>query len=220
MSEKLLVTQALDERDLLVKKIGDKIQKIKAVDVKKRNADRTAGERLAVDEFGKHAQAAYQQIMDLIERYQRVDAAILASNAATWIETSYGRFTVAGAIALRNRLKANGMSGQDAANFEYKLQKELTRQHDAAVQNADLKNRSIEDQAETMRVSILGKDSKVRDDKPLEVVDAFIRENTTEIIDPLDAEKKAQELQEKVSTLLTELNTQIKVSNATTFVEF
>ena len=28
MSEKMLVTQALDERDLLVKKINDKIEKI------------------------------------------------------------------------------------------------------------------------------------------------------------------------------------------------
>ncbi len=36
MAEKMLVTQALDERDLLVKKINDKISKIKLVDVKKR----------------------------------------------------------------------------------------------------------------------------------------------------------------------------------------
>ena len=32
MSEKMLVTQALDERDLLVKKIGDKIAKANFVD--------------------------------------------------------------------------------------------------------------------------------------------------------------------------------------------
>ena len=34
MSEKMLMTQALDERDLLVKKINDKIEKIRLVDVK------------------------------------------------------------------------------------------------------------------------------------------------------------------------------------------
>lgn len=90
MSEKMLVTQALDERDLLVKKIGDKIQKIKAVDTKKRNEERTAGERLPAEEFGKNAQAAYQQIMDLIERYQRIDAAIVASNAATTVKPVMG----------------------------------------------------------------------------------------------------------------------------------
>ena len=37
MSEKMLVTQALDERDLLVKKINDKIQKASFVDTIKPN---------------------------------------------------------------------------------------------------------------------------------------------------------------------------------------
>ena len=88
MSEKMLVTQALDERDLLVKKIGDKIRKMKVVDVKKRNEERTAGERVPVEEFSNTAAASYQQILDLIDRYQRVDAAIVASNAA---HTIHGR---------------------------------------------------------------------------------------------------------------------------------
>ena len=41
MSETMLMTQALDERDLLVKKINDKIEKIRLVDVKKRNEEKT-----------------------------------------------------------------------------------------------------------------------------------------------------------------------------------
>ena len=106
MAEKMLVTQALDERDLLVKKITDKIRKVKLVDTKKRNEDKTVMERVTVEDFAKAAQSAWQQIMDLIDRYQRIDAAIVASNAATWVETTYGRYTVAGAISLRNRLRA------------------------------------------------------------------------------------------------------------------
>ena len=70
-----------------------------------------------------------------------------------------------------------------------------------------------------MRLSILGKDTKVKDEKPLEVVEAYVRENTTELVDPLDVQKKIASLQEKRDTLLTELDTQIKVSNATTFIE-
>ena len=90
MAEKMLVTQALDERDLLVKKITDKIRKAKLVDTKKRNEERTAGERVTVDEFGRAAQSAWQQIMDLIDRYQRIDAAIVASNAAIWCHLMNG----------------------------------------------------------------------------------------------------------------------------------
>lgn len=219
MSEKMLVTQALDERDLLVKKIGDKISKMKLVDVKKRNEDKTADSRVTPDEFGTTASSAYQSIMDLIDRFQRIDAAIVASNAVSMVKTSYGEFTVAGAIALRNRLKGNGIYDSDGA-FETRLITQLERQYQTAVQAAESKNKGLESQAETMRLSILGKDSKVKDTKPLEVVDAYIRENTTEVIDPLESQKKVQELKEKVDMLLTELDTQIKVSNATTTIEF
>ena len=219
MAEKMLVTQALDERDLLVKKIGDKIQKIQMVDTKKRNEEKTVNARVTSEEFGSAASAAYQQIMDLIDRYQRIDAAIVASNASTTVNTGFGEYTVAAAIALRNRIKGSGMYA-DKGTFEEDLATQLERQYQTAVQTADYKNKGLENQAETMRLSILGKDSKTKDTKPLEVVDAYIRENTTEVIDPLESQKKAQALREKIDTLLTELDTQIKVSNATTLIEF
>ena len=219
MPEKMLVTQALDERDLLVKKIGDKISRIRLVDVKKRNEEKTAENRVTPEELAGTASAAYQSILDLIDRFQRIDAAIVASNAASTVRTSYGDFTVAGAIALRNRLKGKGIYDAEGA-FETRLTEQLERQYRAAVQTAENKNKSLESQAETMRLSILGKDSRGKDTRPLEVVDAYIRENTTEVIDPLESQKKVRKLQEKADTLLTELDTQIKVSNATTLIEF
>lgn len=219
MAEKMLVTQALDERDLLVAKINDKIRKIKAVDTKKRNEDQTAGERMTVEDFKKGAESSYQQIMDLIARYEKIDAAIVASNAATMIETTYGKYTVAGAIVLRNRLKENTSTG-DTTNFELKLVNQLEQQYQAGVQTLEAKNRMVDIQAENMRNSIVGRDNKVKDPTPLAVVDAFVKENTTEIIDPLESKKKVQELNERVNTLLTELNTKIKVSNATTMISF
>lgn len=77
----------------------------------------------------------------------------------------------------------------------------------------------IQNTAESMRLSILGKDSKTKDDKPLGVVDAYVKENTTELVDPLDIKKKIESLEEKNNTLLKELDTEIKVSNATTLIE-
>ena len=70
-----------------------------------------------------------------------------------------------------------------------------------------------------MRLSILGQDSKAKDDKPLEVVTTYVKETTAELVDPLDVQKKVEEIQEKRAKLLSELDTQIKVSNATTFIE-
>ncbi len=155
--------------------------------------------------------------MDLIDRYQRIDAAIIASNAASFVETSVGRMSLACAISMRSRLK----SGQNKSiNFEQSLIRLAEEQFRSHVKIADTKNKALEGQAENMRLSILGKDTKVKDDKPLEVVAAYIRENTTEVIDPLGIEKKTADLRAKTDALIKELETQIKVSNATTVIEF
>ena len=189
------------------------------MDTVKPNEEKTFETRLSRDEYGDQAKSAFQQINDLIDRYQRLDAAIVASNAATKIQTSYGEFTIAGAISLRSRLRGD-RQGMKNTDFEANLQNKLEGDLRQNLQYAEMKNKKLQDTAESMRLSILGKDSKGKDDKPLEVVAAYVRENTTELIDPLDAQKTVDRLKEKRMTLIAELDTQIKVSNATTFIEF
>ena len=219
MTEKMLVTQGLDERDLLVKKINEKIVKIKLVDTKKHNEEKTVNERVTVDEFTKTAQAAWQQITDLIERYRRLDAAIVASNAATLIETAQGSMTIAAAIALRSRLRGDGIYDAKGA-FEDSLIEQAQRQYVQSVTTAENRNKLLESKADDMRMAILGRDAKTKDDAPLEVVTAFIQANTTDVIDPLGVEKKVQDLRERLDVLSSELDTKIKVSNATTMIAF
>ena len=202
MSEKTLVTQALDERDLLVKKINDKIEKASFIDTIKPNEDKVFEKRVKKEDYVKEATAAYQQITDLIERFQTIDAAIVDSNAKTEISTSYGKFTVAGAISLRSRLRGGGAYDGEA-DFERRIQNKLQSEYDERVSFCDIKNTQLQDTA----------------DKPLAVVDTYVKENTTELVDPLDVKKKIEALQERRNSLLTELDTQIKVSNATTFIE-
>lgn len=218
MAEKMLVTQALDERDLLVKKIQDKIAKASFTDVKRHNEKKVIDRRVLEETFRQEAESAYQQIMDLIERFQKLDAAIVASNAATMIHTSFGDYTVAGAISLRSRMRGNG-SYDDEADFEQSLYIKMKNELDKRLISIENRNKQLETTAESMRLSILGKDSKMKDDKPLEVVAAYVQENTAELVDPLDVHKKVEEIQEKRAKLLSELDTQIKVSNATTFIE-
>ena len=214
--EKMLVTQALDERDLLVKKINDKISSANFIDTIKPNQENVFSKRISKEEFSKAAEASYQQIMDLIDRYQKIDAAIVASNANTEITTSYGTFSVAAAISLKNRLRG---LGKDNTDFELSLRTRMIREYNENVQVCERKNSQLQATAEEMRLSILGKDSKNKDDKPLSVVEAYVKENTTELMNPIDVNKKIEALTEKRNVLLSELDTQIKVSNATTFIE-
>ena len=214
---RLLVTQALDERDLLNKKINDKIMSAVFVDVVKHNEETVLNRRVDCETFQKEAQSTYQQINDLIERYKNIEAAIVESNANTFIETSYGKFSIAAAIALRNRLRGD-LKFDGKADFETTLYQRMKRAYEDCVTTMELKNDALAETAEQMRLSILGKETKVKNDKPLEVVETYVKENSMELADPLGIVAKMEQLKEKRDKLLTELETQIKVSNATTFI--
>lgn len=218
MSERLLVTQALDERDFLVKKIADKIGKASFVDIIKNNEDNVSEARVDKETFARNAESSFQQIYDLIARFQKIDAAIVASNANTKIQTSYGEFTIAGAISLRSRLRGSGVY-EDSADFEGALLRKMENEYSTATRFAEVKNQQLQSTAENMRLSILGRDNKVKDDKPLEVVEAYVRENTTVLVDPLTVKDRIDSMKDKKRNLLRELDTQIKVSNATTYIE-
>lgn len=214
MENKLLITQALDERDLLVKKINSKIEIIDFVDGKKRNEEKVIQQVITKEEFCKKVKTSYQQIQDLIKRYQKIDEAIITSNANTYIETSFGTYSVAVALSMRNRLRE-----LNAMDFETILRNKMEENYYEVLELKDLRNRRLEEDAEKMRLSILGKDGKYKDDKPLSVVDAYISENTVELIDPLNVLDEIESLKDKHTTLLSELETKIKISNATTFIE-
>ena len=214
---RLLVTQALDERDLLNKKINDKIKTAVFIDVVKHNEETVLNRRVDRETFQKEAQSSFQQINDLIERYKNIEAAIVESNANTFIETSYGKFSIAAAIALRNRLRGD-LKFDGKADFETTLYQKMKRAYDDCVTTMEVKNDALAETAEQMRLSILGRETKVKSDKPLEVVETYIKENSMELADPLNMVSKMEQLQERKDKLLSELETQIKVSNATTFI--
>lgn len=214
----MLVTQALDQRDLLVKKICDKIRKASFTETKKHNEEKVMERKVTQKEFEKEARSSYQQIIDLIHWYDKVDQAILRSNAETMIETSYGTMSIANALALRSRLNCSNAYDSDS-NFEGNLMMKLQEELNEKIRVMEQKNKGLQNTAETMRLSILGKDTKTKDETPLKVVDVYVQENTTELIDPLNVRKKINELNERRETILNELDTKIKVSNATTFVE-
>lgn len=218
MEKKMLVTQALDQRDLLVKKICDKIRKASFTETKKHNEEKVMERRVTQKEFEKEARSSYQQIIDLIHWYDKVDQAILRSNAETIIETSYGTMSIANALALRSRLSCSNAYDSDS-NFEGNLMMKLQEELNEKIRVMEQKNKGLQNTAETMRLSILGKDTKTKDETPLKVVDVYVQENTTELIDPLNVCKKIDELNKRRETILNELDTKIKVSNATTFVE-
>ena len=166
----------------------------------------------------KETKELYERIQARIKRYYAIEKGILASNASNIISTQIGDMTITGAISLRNRLRGKGAyrrTGLFEKNLEEEMEQELARYEKRCANQNEL----LSDRAAEMRLSILGKDNKGKQDQFLDVVEAFLKENTVELVDPLHIKKCSEANAARRDELLTELDTKIKVSNATVFVE-
>ena len=129
MAERMSVTQALDERNFLVKQINDRIDRTSFVEVIGCEKQILLGQQISKTEYASRAEVAYHRIIELMERYHRIHTAIMKSNSDTWIETSFGRFTVAVALSLRSRLQGTGTYEYDS-DFEGNLYRKLRKEYE------------------------------------------------------------------------------------------
>ena len=86
MARKILVAEVLDDRDLLAKKITDKIGKISFVDVIRSNEENVFNLRQEKGKYTAKVKSGYQQFQDKNTLFQKLDEAILVSNALTYVE--------------------------------------------------------------------------------------------------------------------------------------
>ena len=159
----------------------------------------------------------FEKIQEKIKRYYQIEEAIIVSNAKVKIHTQVGDFTVAGAVSLRNRLR--GKSTYQNSLFEVNMERKMDQEYTRSVQQIKNMNLQLEERADAVRLSILEKDSKGKGDNSLDAVNDFLKENTMELVDPLDIKTLIDENEAKRNALLSELDTRLKVSNATTFIE-
>lgn len=234
MESRMTIVQALDERDLLIKKIMGRTRKAQFADLIRSKASITWEKRLTKPEFTAEAQSALQQIQDLITRYDKLNEAITMSNAATFLETSRGRMTVSCAIALRSRLRGSGPYGE-LTDFEgrlaqrmeesYAQEQELLRKKNDAVRKETaqkkkggkvvvLQNTGNGAAGKTAAAdgdcASAGSEEHRRPEKSPELMRIF---------DPLNIRRKAEEIRESKEAFLMEIETKIKISNAVTYIE-
>lgn len=216
MAEKLLVCDALDERDFLRKKIISAINSVRLVG-SKRIKDTKVNGVMTKDEFEKSATSDFQSINDLIDRYNRLDTAITQANAVTEIKTRSGVvMTRAAAISLRKSL-----FGCDDTDFIGNLIYTMQKQFDKAVSEVALLNKKADSELENYKNNLTSKsDSKPLSNEQIEMCEKLTADLHGEFIDPIGIEKKIAEMSEEHNALKKELDSAIKVSNATTYVEF
>ena len=227
----LLVINALNERDLLRERIFHQVSKLRVVDYKKQCEERTAEKLENANEFCEKAKSDFQSIQDLIRNYDQLDAAIVASNATTVVKTKYGEYTVAAAIALKQRLKVS--AGKDISRAMLAMDQRLMEKRDFEseaiqvmqsqlvdmVEKVKKAQTALEASAEVMRNNILGGDKAKKDAASLAVVDEYLKANRYLLVNPLNLSEKIVQMKAEREDLYNELDTAIKISNATTTIQ-
>lgn len=214
--EKLLVCDALDERDALRKKINNQIMSAQFVGSKRIKDNKVNGVKTK-EEFESEATSTLQSIKDNIDRYNRLDVAITQANATVEIETRSGvKMTRAAAIALRRTI-----SGDGSSDFDAMLIAVLSKQRDMAVTTVQALNKKADTETENYKMNLTGRDgNKKLSEDEVQMVEKLTADLYGELIDPIKVETELKTLVDKHDALVKELDSAIKVSNATTYVEF
>lgn len=224
MAEQILVTKALDERDFLKKKILRAIQEASFVATKRKKDENCSTgygrgmsplSLISVEDFKQKAMAQYQSINDMIKRYNDIDAAITLSNATTMIEVGGRQITRAAAIALRKSI-----IGNKSINFEAALLEKMTDDYNDSVNYFNKLTSIADNQAATYTQSFIGNESgkKLTEDE-LNAVKQLTDDLYPEFIDPIDISKKIEEKTDYINSVVSDIESAIKISNATTYIE-
>ena len=161
----------------------------------------------SVEAFEAKAKSSYQSILGLIERRNKIKAAIVASNATVSVTIATRTYTVAEAIERKNSIA-----------YEQALLSTLARQCMNIGQTAERANQQAQQKLDQMLETSLGKEkSNPESIKPIS--DNFWSVNLTNISDPLSLLEKIESLRNSIDSFLAEVDTRLTISNSTTTVE-
>jgi hypothetical protein len=217
MAEKLLVAQALDERDFLYSKLTKLIKDSTFVETCREKDTAVKGK--TIEDLNKDIASNYQSIIDQIDRYDRICRAITLSNAVTKIQFKNGKeMTIAEALAYKSNINSKKIDKQplkslllhimdiqiqDMRETELRIEADQQRNRDRYIQT------QLENQA-----------NKEISPEFAKSIDVLLAPYNAKRIDPINIEEKYKAMEEEVSSTLAEIETLIKVSNATTYIEF
>ena len=210
--EKMLTVVALDERDLLLKKIKDKTRSLNPITCK-RIKDPKVKNGQTVEEFTKEAQADFQQLTDLIDRYKRLNAAIVQANATEEVDVKGKKMSRAAAIALKK------IAREGAVDPERSLLVKLSTMYNSAMDEMSILQKEHDNFERNLNSTTSTRESDLSEAQ-ISSIKTLAEGYQPELIDPLDLRNKIEKELEDYDEFIAALETAIKTSNALSYVEF
>lgn len=211
--EQMTIHKALSELKIIDDRITKAIYAGTYVLANKHSNNKIHG--MTVDEFKNDMKADFQKVSDLIARRNAIKRAVVASNAITKVKIGDKEMTVATAIESKN----HGMELKEV------FKSYLERQYTAAKQELDKNSGDLlEKRAENYVLSVIQaqpKDSKMTVDSDVmkNLRAQYIKDNAYDIIDPIDVKKVIEDLDNEISSFMTEVDAALSTSNALTVID-
>ena len=208
-SEKMTIHKALCE----LKIIGDRIYKeqnsMPFVFVNEQANKKVQGVNLP--EYIKLIESAHQSTMDLIARRDAIKRAVVLSNATTTVVVGGKQYTVAEAIEMKNH----------GLEFYKKLLQKMVFEMRNAKTNAENANgKNLEARADGYIRNLYGAtDMKSLTQEATEEREKFIKQHTSELVDPLKLDTKIAELEKFIYEFSIDVDAALSTSNAVTEIE-
>lgn len=205
---KISITEALNELKLYDSKIKKAISNAIFCGSAKKSSDKVGV--VKKDEFGERAKASYQSVTDLIANRNALKSAIVKSNAETII-------TVDG----KNMTRAEGIERKNSIEYEEELLTEMKKQYVNTTANVEKENKKVDNKVDDLIATLVGKDStKQLSKEDQEAVEKPYRsKNEFEFIDPIGIFDKMLALEADIDGFKSNIDSQLVLSNATTFIE-
>lgn len=202
MSEQISITRALAE----IKTLDARI--VKATNeryVEMSVGGSVVGSNRSEDETKAAIKQKFQSFTDLVKRRNALKCAIVSSNANTKVKIGDKEMLVAEAIERKNSIA-----------FEEQMINNLRSQYRTAISKVESTNVQANQRLDQMIEVNLGKDRKASADDYDVIAKPFMAKNEAKLIDPLDLETLAQQLQNDVDEFKLNVDFALSEINAVT----
>ena len=149
--------------------------------------------------------SSYQSVVDIIKTVEAIKKAVSKSNAENTIIVCGDEMTVAEAIYMM----------QYGIDIKKSLLQTLRAQYASARNSVERYNKDVEQRADKFVESMFGSKEKATGQDAIVARDAYIKQNTYEVVDPVNLMDKIKYLEAWINEFETEVDGAIQVSNAT-----
>lgn len=209
-TEKMTVHRALAELKTIDSRIYSKIINANYCRSNKHSNKKING--MPIEDFKQSVVDDYKSIVTMTNRRNAMKRAVVLSNAKTSVAIDGVTYTVAEAIEMKN----HGIENMK------RLLSQLEAEYTSAINDVNRRNGEELEKSATNYVTGLfsSKDVKGLGEEAEAAKKTYIENNTYDMIDPLNAKEKIDEIRGMIDTFMAEVDAALSVSNAVTEIEF